>query len=43
MIEFTRASNRIGVRVNVGAAQDADLIVQDRLLRLASVVRTDGT
>ncbi len=43
MIEFTRANNRIGVRVNVGAAQDADLIVQDRLLRLASVVRSDGT
>jgi hypothetical protein len=41
IIEFTRINNRIGVRVNVGAAEAADLLVQDRLLRLASVVRTD--
>lgn len=40
MIEFTRINNRIGVRVNVGAAEAANLIVQDRLLRLASVVET---
>jgi hypothetical protein len=40
MIEFTRINNRIGVRVNVEAAQAANLSVQDRLLRLASVVRT---
>jgi hypothetical protein len=43
MIEFARVNNRVAVRVNVGAAQAADLAVQDRLLRLASVVRSDGT
>jgi hypothetical protein len=43
MIEFGRANNRVSVRINVGAAQAADLAVQDRLLRLASVVRSDGT
>jgi hypothetical protein len=41
MIEFTRANNRVGVRVNLGAAQAAQLVVQERLLRLASVVETD--
>jgi hypothetical protein len=41
MLEFTRVNNRIGVRVNTGAAEAANLSVQDRLLRLASVVRTD--
>jgi len=40
MIEFTHANNRIGVRINVGAMQAADLTVQDRLLRLANVVGT---
>lgn len=39
MIEFTRANNRVGVRINVAAAEAADLAVQDRLLRLATVVR----
>src|SRR5690606_19766720 len=38
MIEFTRANNRIGVRINVAAAEDAQLRVEDRLLRLATVV-----
>ncbi len=42
MLEFTRVSNRIGVRVNVGAAEAANLSVGDRLLRLASVVRTQS-
>ncbi len=41
MLEFTRLNNRIGVLVNVEAARAADLEVQDRLLRLASVVRTE--
>lgn len=41
MIEFTRANDRVGVRVNLGAAQAANLVVQDRLLRLASIVETD--
>jgi hypothetical protein len=40
MIEFTRANNHIGIRVNVDAAEAADLVMQDRLLRLASLVRT---
>jgi hypothetical protein len=38
MLEFARVSNRIAVRINVAAAQSADLQVEDRLLRLASVV-----
>jgi hypothetical protein len=38
MLEFTRARNRVGVMVNVGAAHAANLEVQDRLLRLATVV-----
>lgn len=42
MIEFTRTNNRIGVRVNTGAIERADLIVQERILRLASAVRTDA-
>jgi hypothetical protein len=41
MIEFTRANNRVGMRINVRAAQAANLVVQDRLLRLASVVETE--
>lgn len=41
MIEFTRANNRVGMRVNVRAAQAVNLVVQDRLLRLASIVETD--
>jgi hypothetical protein len=38
MIEFTRINDRLGVRVNVAATEAASLSVQDRLLRLASVV-----
>lgn len=38
MIEFTRVNNRIGVRINVAAAEAAHLRVEDRLLRLATVV-----
>lgn len=41
MLEFSRINNRIGVRVNVAAADAANLSVEDRLLRLASVVRTE--
>jgi hypothetical protein len=40
MIEFTRLNNRVGVRVNVEAVQEANLAVQDRLMRLATAVRT---
>jgi hypothetical protein len=43
MIEFTRAESRIGVRINVEAIGDADLMVQDRLLRLASAVAAAPT
>jgi hypothetical protein len=42
MLEFTRINNRIGVSLNVDAAQAANLTVQERLLRLANVVRTDA-
>lgn len=38
MIEFTRANNRIGLRINVAAAEAAQLRVEERLLRLAAVV-----
>jgi hypothetical protein len=41
MLEFAHVNNRISVRVNVEAAEAANLAVQDRLLRLASVVRTE--
>jgi hypothetical protein len=40
MLEFTRINDRIGVRVNVEAARAVNLTVEERLLRLASVVRT---
>jgi hypothetical protein len=39
MIEFTRAGNRIGVKINAGAVAAAHLQVEDRLLRLANPVR----
>jgi hypothetical protein len=42
MLEFARVRNRIAVLLNVDAAEAADLQVQDRLLRLASVVRSDA-
>jgi uncharacterized protein DUF4154 len=38
MIEFTHANNHIAVRINVAAMEAANLTVEDRLLRLASVV-----
>jgi len=41
MIEFTRINNRVGVRINMDAVDGAHFTVQDRLLRLASIVRTD--
>ena len=41
MIEFTRTNNRVGVRVNRSAARAADLVIEDRLLRLATIVETD--
>jgi hypothetical protein len=41
MIEFTRVNSRIGVRINIEAVKAADLAVQDRLLRLASPVRSN--
>ena len=42
MLEFTRARSRVGVAVNVGAARAANLEVQDRLLRLATVVSSES-
>lgn len=38
MIEFIRIDNRIGVEINTDAVSAAQLIVEDRLLRLASAV-----
>jgi hypothetical protein len=42
MLEFTRVRNRVGVAVNVEAASAANLRVQDRLLRLAAIVSSEG-
>jgi hypothetical protein len=42
MLEFTRVRNRVGVAVNVEAASAANLRVQERLLRLATIVSSDG-
>jgi hypothetical protein len=39
MIEFTRTANRISVTINTEPINSANLQVEDRLLRLASVVR----
>lgn len=38
MIEFTRINNRIGVTINTDTVTAANLMVQDRLLRLARTV-----
>ncbi len=43
MIEFTRNDNRIGVKINVDAVTAAHLMVQSRLLRLASTVHSAAT
>ena len=40
MIEFTKIEDRIGVKINIDAVIAAHLTVQDRLLRLASLVHT---
>jgi hypothetical protein len=40
MLEFTRVNERVAVRVNVEAARAVNLTVEERLLRLASIVRT---
>jgi hypothetical protein len=42
MLEFTRANNRVGVMVNLEAAHAADINVQDRLLRLATVISSES-
>ncbi|HEY5239032.1 MAG TPA: YfiR family protein [Rhizomicrobium sp.] len=43
MIEFIRADNRIGIKINVDAVKAAHLAVEDRLLKLASAVHTNAT
>lgn len=43
MIEFIRADNRIGIKINTDAVTAAHLAVQDRLLKLASTVHTTAT
>jgi hypothetical protein len=41
MLEFTRVQNRVGVAVNIEAANAAHLDIQDRLLRLATIVSSE--
>jgi hypothetical protein len=43
MIEFIRADNRIGIKINIDAVNAAHLTVQDRLLKLASAVHSSNT
>ena len=43
MIEFTRNDSRIGVKINTEAVATTHLVVQDRLLKLASAVRAGGS
>jgi hypothetical protein len=42
MIEFVRVDNRIGIEVNTGAVAAAHLMVQDRILNLASVIHSES-
>jgi hypothetical protein len=42
MIEFTRIDNRIGVEINADAVTASHLVVQDRLLKLASAIHAGG-
>lgn len=42
MIEFTRAGSRVNVLINIGAVTAARLSVQDRMLKLTTVVRPDS-
>lgn len=42
MIEFTKIEDRIGVKINLDAVTAAHLTVQDRLLRLASLVHASS-
>jgi hypothetical protein len=42
MIEFARTDNRIGVMINLGAVTAAHLRVEDRLLKLATVVPSNA-
>ncbi len=42
MIQFLTESNRIRLRINVGAARAAGLTISSKLLRPAEIVATDG-
>jgi hypothetical protein len=42
MLEFTRVQSRVGVAVNIEAANAAHLRIQDRLLRLATMVSSES-
>lgn len=42
MIQFVTESNRIRLRINVGAARAAGLTISSKLLRPAEIVSTDG-
>jgi hypothetical protein len=43
MIEFTRTENRVGVAINTAAVTEANLLVGDRLLKLATPVRAGSS
>jgi hypothetical protein len=42
MIEFTHTDNRVGVAINADAVAATHIVVQDRLLKLASAVHPGG-
>jgi hypothetical protein len=42
MIEFTHIDNRVGVAINAEAVAATHIVVQDRLLKLASAVRSSS-
>jgi hypothetical protein len=42
MVEFARVNRRIDLRINVRALNEAGLVVQDRMLRLAGVSNSGG-
>jgi hypothetical protein len=42
MVEFTRVDDRVSVKINTDAVAAARLKIDDRILKLASVVRAEG-
>lgn len=39
MISFVITNNKVGIKINLGAANDADLSISSKLLRLATIVK----